>query len=52
MKILIVEDNDDLREVIARSLEKERYVAETAANYSEARMKAFVYEYDSRPRTR
>lgn len=46
MKILIVEDNDDLREVIARSLEKERYVAETAANYSEARMKAFVYEYD------
>ena len=46
MKILIVEDNDDLREVIARSLEKERYVAETAANYSEARTKAFVYEYD------
>lgn len=46
MKILIVEDNDDLREVIARSLEKERYVAETAANYAEARTKAFVYEYD------
>lgn len=46
MKILVVEDNDDLREVIVRSLEKERYVAEAAACYSEARMKAFVYEYD------
>lgn len=46
MKILIVEDNDDLREVIVRSLEKERYVAETAACYADARTKAFVYEYD------
>ncbi len=45
-KILEVEDNADLREIIVRSLEKERYVAETAADYSEARMKAFVYEYD------
>ena len=42
MKILIVEDNDDLREVITRSLEKERYVAETAATNAEARTKAFV----------
>lgn len=46
MKILVVEDNTDLREIIVRSLEKERYVAETAADYSEARTKAFVYEYD------
>ncbi len=46
MKILVVEDNDDLREIIVRSLEKERYVAESAATYSDARMKAFVYEYD------
>lgn len=46
MKILIVEDNADLREVIVRSLKKERYVTETAADYAEARTKAFVYEYD------
>lgn len=46
MKILVVEDNADLREVIVRSLEKERYVVETAADYSSARTKAFIYEYD------
>lgn len=46
MKILVVEDNADLREIIVRSLQKERYVAESAANLSEAKMKAFVYEYD------
>ena len=46
MKILVVEDNADLREVIVRSLEKERYVVETAADYSSARTKVFVYEYD------
>ena len=46
MKILVVEDNADLREVIVRSLEKERYVVETAADYSAARTKAFIYEYD------
>ncbi len=46
MKILVVEDNADLREVIVRSLEKERYVAEIAATLSEAKSKAFVYEYD------
>lgn len=33
MKILIVEDEDSLREVMIRSLEKERYVVESAANY-------------------
>ena len=46
MKILVVEDNADLREVIVRSLEKERYVVETAADYSSARTKAFIYKYD------
>lgn len=46
MKILVVEDNADLREIIVRSLEKERYVAEAAANLKEARAKAFIYEYD------
>lgn len=46
MKILVIEDDADLREIIVRSLEKERYVAETAADYGTARSKLFVYEYD------
>ena len=46
MKILVIEDNADLREVIVRSLEKERYVVETAPDYSTARTKVFIYEYD------
>ena len=46
MKILVVEDNADLREIIERSLQKERHVVETAADYSTARTKAFLYEYD------
>lgn len=33
MKILIVEDEDSLREIMIRSLEKGRYVVESAANY-------------------
>lgn len=46
MKILVVEDDADLREIIQKSLEKERYVVETAADCAVARMKIFVYEYD------
>lgn len=46
MKILVIEDNAELREIIASSLKKERYVVETAADYCTARTKAFVYEYD------
>ena len=46
MKILVIEDNADLREVIVRSLEKERYVVESAPDYASARTKVFVYEYD------
>lgn len=46
MKILVIEDNADLREVIVRSLEKERYVVETAPDYATARTKVFIYEYD------
>ena len=36
MKILIIEDEKALREVMTRSLEKERLVVETAAEYSTA----------------
>lgn len=46
MKILIVEDDADLREITERSLLKERYLVETAETYKAARQKALVYEYD------
>lgn len=46
MKILIVEDEPSLRELIQRSLEKERYVTETAADYRTAMQKIEVYDYD------
>lgn len=46
MKILVIEDNRDLRELVAHSLETERYVVETAADYATACTKVFVYEYD------
>ena len=46
MKILVIEDDADMREIIARSLRKERYVVETAETYRAARAKAMGYEYD------
>ena len=36
MKILIVEDEPSLREVMQRALQQEHYVVETAATYAEA----------------
>jgi DNA-binding response OmpR family regulator len=46
MKILIVEDEPSLREVMSTYLERERYVVETAATYGEAVEKISIYEYD------
>ncbi len=46
MKILIVEDNDELRETMTEFLVRERYVVETAATYAEAAGKVADYEYD------
>lgn len=46
MKILVVEDSDSLREVMVRSLEKERYVVESATNYHEGLSKICDYDYD------
>ena len=46
MKILIVEDDPDLRELIRRSLEKERYVTETAPDFDTALEKVELYDYD------
>jgi DNA-binding response OmpR family regulator len=46
MKILIVEDEPSLRELIQRSLEKERYVTETAVDFDTALDKIELYDYD------
>ena len=46
MKILIIEDDDSLREIITRALLDEGYIVETAANYSDANDKIAGYSYD------
>lgn len=46
MKILIVEDDPSLREIIRQTLEKERYVTEEAANLQTALQKITDYNYD------
>lgn len=46
MKVLIVEDSDSLRETLIRSLEKERYVVESASTYHEGLCKINDYDYD------
>lgn len=46
MKILIVEDEPSLQELIKRTLEKERYVVECASTYQSALRKIEDYQYD------
>lgn len=46
MKILIVEDDNDLREITTASLEKERYVVSQAPDYRTALLKIEDYDYD------
>lgn len=46
MKILIVEDEQELRETIRASLIKEKFVVETAADYQTAMLKVNDYNYD------
>lgn len=46
MKILIVEDEPSLRELIQISLEKERYVVEVVPDYTSALRKIEDYDYD------
>jgi len=46
MKILIIEDEPSLRELIQRSLEKERYVVEAAADFPSGLRKIEDYDYD------
>lgn len=46
MKILLIEDEKGLREVIQQSLEKEKFIVETAANFNDGFDKLGCYEYD------
>ena len=46
MKILIVEDEQGLREVVKQSLEKEKYIVETAADFTSGLEKIGTYDYD------
>lgn len=46
MKILIVEDEKELRKTLAHSLQKEQFVVETADDYAGASDKIAVYDYD------
>ena len=46
MKILVIEDDRSLRELIKSSLEKERFVVETAPDLMTAFDKIEVYDYD------
>ena len=46
MKLLIIEDEKELRQSIVTYLSHEGYICETARNYSEAIEKISVYEYD------
>lgn len=46
MKILLIEDEPELAEVIRDSLEKELYLVEHAPNYDSAMEKVALYEYD------
>lgn len=46
MKILIVEDDSSLREIMSRALKQERYIVETAATFVEADSKLAGFNYD------
>lgn len=46
MKILLIEDEPELAEVIRTSLEKEHYLIEQAADFDSALEKVALYDYD------
>ena len=46
MKILIIEDNIELSEMISDALHSQRFVVEVATTYADAVSKINVYEYD------
>jgi len=46
MKLLIIEDEQDLREIIQQSLEMEKFLVETACDYKSALDKIISFDYD------
>jgi DNA-binding response OmpR family regulator len=46
MKILVIEDEPQMREIIVNSLEKEKFIVETAGDFDSASDKIMSYEYD------
>ena len=46
MKILVIEDEPDMLQNVVTSLEKEKYLVETATNFDDALDKIGIYEYD------
>lgn len=46
MKILIVEDEKQLRKTLVSSLQKEKYVVEAADDFANASQKIAIYDYD------
>ena len=46
MKLLIIEDNLELSEMIAKAFHLQRFVVEVASSYAEAIAKINLYEYD------
>lgn len=46
MKILVIEDEAEMREVISKSLEQEMFLVETAHDFPSAMEKISMYDYD------
>ncbi|MGV3538539.1 MAG: response regulator transcription factor [Rufibacter sp.] len=46
MKILVIEDEPDMRQNMVQSLEQEKYLVETAASFDQALEKISLYAYD------
>ena len=46
MKILVIEDDNSLREIICRALQEEHYIVESASTYMQADSKIAGYTYD------
>lgn len=46
MKILVIEDEREMRNNIVESLQQENYIVETAEDYQAASEKLWVYDYD------
>lgn len=46
MKILVIEDETELRDVIVKSLEREKFLVESAHDFATANEKILSYDYD------